>query len=172
MLDAVVECLVEKRPTTLSKVFKVVAVVADLIAIALAVIITLFLPGYFILVCVLGGMGWLITWIAFKYGNVEYEYSYFDGEFTVDKIMNKSKRKRVKRFDFAKVDRVAPADANVFGDKPGMERKFIDCSDNDPETEDYIALVMEDQQDTYLIRFTPNEEMLEILKKKYSRKFY
>ena len=172
MLDAVVECLVERKPTAFSKVFKAVAIIVDVISIALAIMITLFVPGYFILVCVLAGIGWLVTWIAYKYGNIEYEYSYFDGEFTVDKIMNKSKRKRVKRFDFTKVDRVAPVDANVFGDRPGQQRAFFDCSDNDPETEDYIALVCEDQQDTYLIRFTPNEELLEILKKKYSRKFY
>lgn len=172
MLDAVVECLVERRPSVLSKVFKIVAIIVDVVAIALAIMITFFIPGYFILVCVLAGIGWLVTWVAFRFGNVEYEYSYFDGEFTVDKILNKSKRKRIRRFDFAKVDRVALASANVFGDRPGMERAFYDCSDNDPETEDYIALVMEDQQDTFLIRFSPNEELLEMLKKKYSRKFY
>lgn len=172
MLDAVVECLVERKPTAFSKIFKAVAIVVDVIAIALSIMILFFIPGYFILICVLAGVAWFITWLAFKYGNVEYEYSYFDGEFTVDKILNRSKRKRVKRFDFTKVDRVALADANVFGDRPGQQRAFFDCSDNDPETQDYIVLVCEDQQDTYLVRFSPNEELLEMLKKKYSRKFY
>lgn len=172
MLDAVVECLVERKPTIFSKIFKTVAIIVDVISIALAMMILFFIPGYFILICVIAGMAWIVTWVAFKYGNVEYEYSYFDGEFTVDKILNKSKRKRVKRFDFAKVERVASVEANAFSDRPGAERKFFDCSDNNPETEDYIVLVCEDQQDTYLIRFSPNEELLEILKKKYSRKFY
>ena len=172
MQDSVVECLVERKPTFLSKFFKLAAILLDVSIVLISIFILFFLTTYFAFVCALVGLGWFVTWLAFRYANVEYEYSYFEGDFTVDKIYNKSKRKRVKRFNFTKVERVVTAESQAFGEKPGDERKMLDCSDNDFETEDYIALVVEDSQAPFFVRFTPNEELLEILKRKYSRKFY
>lgn len=172
MLDAGVECLIKKSPTFLSKFLRVFAILLDISLVLISIFITIFLTPYFAFVCVLIGAGWFITWLIYRYTYVEYEYSYFEGDFVVDKIYNKSRRKRVKRFNFNKVDRCALVSAQVFGNNDRDNKKMFDCSDNNYDTEDYIALVAEDNQTPFYIRFTPNEEMLEVLKKKYSRKFY
>lgn len=172
MQDAVVECLVKRKTTILSIVIKWLVIMFDISLGVLAIFILLFMAGYIAFVFAFVGVGWGVTWLAFRYTSVEYEYSYFQGELTVDKIYNKSKRKRIKVVNLAKVERFARVGLNTGDEQSGKNRKCFDCADGDPDTEDYLISITEEKEMPYTLRFTPSEDMLEVLKKKYSRKFF
>ena len=49
----------------------------------------------------------VFTVFVFRYYNAEYEYSLVDGEFTVDRIMARTRRKRCGVYDLSKAELVA-----------------------------------------------------------------
>ena len=172
MQDAVVECLVKRKTTFLNKVIKWLAIMLDISLGILSVFILLFMAGQIAFVFAFIGISWFVTWLAFRYTSVEFEYAYFQGELTVDKIYNKSHRKRIKVVNIAKVERFARVGINKGDEQSSKKHKYFDCADGDPDTEDYLVTVVEEKEIPYTIRFSPSEDMLEVLKKKYSRKFF
>ncbi len=171
MLDAVVECLVSRRNTMGTYIARFFMFLIDGIMLAASIFILLFIPGYFILVCVFAGIGWFVTWLVLRYTRVEFEYSFFDNELTVDKIYNKSKRKRMGRVSLFKLEYIALADSPRFQGPQQDKVLKHDYSAKDAELVDYTMYLIEDGKQPTMITITPNEELLEILKKKYSRKF-
>lgn len=171
MLDAVVECLVERHNTVGTYIARFLMFLLDGILLAASLFILLFIPGYFILVCVFVGIGWFVTWLVFRYTRVEYEYSFFDNELTVDKIYNKSKRKRMGRVSLLKLELIALADSPRFQGPQYDKVLKLDYSAKDAELADYTLYLLEDGKKPAMITITPNDELLEILRKKYSRKF-
>lgn len=63
----------------------------------------------------------------FSRQNIEYEYSFFSGELTIDKIVNKSKRSAVLNFELKNVDEMGRYEAGktVFNDG------YINCSNKE-----------------------------------------
>lgn len=72
--------------------------------------------------CVIGTMGFfpalmigvvigIAAYFIYMNAEVEYEYLYMDRELVVDKIMAKSKRKRIETFDMNKVEIMAPVNS-------------------------------------------------------------
>ena len=114
-----------------------------------------------------------IIYFVFRNTSVEFEYDYFGGELTVDKILNRAKRKRLRIFDFAKLDYIA---------KYGSERMtrleehgnsvYYNYSAHDIREDSYVAVFHNDEKATVFLEFSPNEELLAVLKKYYPRKVY
>lgn len=52
------------------------------------------------------------TYFVFLWTEIEYEYLYLDKEIIVDKVMAKSKRKRVAVIDVTKIEIMAPKDSD------------------------------------------------------------
>ena len=86
-------------------------------------IIKFLLIGLIAATAFLGLIGVIFAWIAtlilgvaayFILPNLdlEYEYVYVNGELDIDKIMAKSKRKRLKSFDLAKLEIMAPVNSH------------------------------------------------------------
>ena len=102
MSDTYVECLVKAKSSTLGKFGKVLLImltaVCGLLAFA-TVNIILFL------VAVAAGVG---AYFLGMYTDVEYEYLYLDKELVVDKVLGKSKRKRVASYQLDRVEILAP----------------------------------------------------------------
>lgn len=99
--------------------------------------------------------------------NVEYEYIFVDGQFDVDKIMGGSKRKNILRFDFEKVDVVAPQGSH--GLDPYGNLKEKNFTSRNGEVTPYVIVVNEVNQKIKVL-FEPSEKMLEVMKNKAPRK--
>ena len=172
MLDGVVECLVPRKKTIGSYLARFLVFLFDAILLAISFVIFIYFTSYYAINLVFLGMGIFATWLVMRNTNVEYEYSFFEGDFTVDKIINKSKRKRLKRVKFSKMDVMAPEGSKRLGGNPDSKCVKLDYSTLDDSYKDYVAVIFTDEGQRMEIKFSPNEELLDVLKRKYPRKIY
>lgn len=102
MSEAYVECLVKAKPATMWRLLKYV-----LFVLVAAMAMLYFITGVMILfiVAILAGVG---AYFASNAADVEYEYLYLDKELTVDKVIAKSKRKRVAVYQLDRIEILAP----------------------------------------------------------------
>ncbi len=107
MSDTYVECLVKAKQSTMGKIFKVLLIVLTVIFGIGAFI----LPGIGLIcfiVAVVTGVG---AYFVNMYTDLEYEYLYLDKELVVDKVMAKSKRKRVASYSVDRMEVLAPVNS-------------------------------------------------------------
>ncbi len=116
---------------------------------------------------ILGIVGWvLLQFHTFK----EYEYSYFDGEIRFARIMNKSRRKRLKTFSMDEVITVAPSeDRSVSNYMRDDSIRKIDYTSGNKETP-YYVIVTKNNEAITMIKFEPDEAFLDALSIKYRQK--
>ena len=89
MNESYVECLVARRPSGGMKALKVALIVLTVIGVLLGMI-----AFPLLIVAAAAAVG---AYFASLYSSLEYEYLYVDKEISVDKILNKSKRKKAEK---------------------------------------------------------------------------
>lgn len=102
MRDVYVEWLVARKRSAGFKVLKV-------LCIALTVVCAAMFLLYLNLILMLGTI--LLAVLAYfvnLYTYVEYEYIFVSGELTIDRILSKSKRKRLETYKLSQVEIIAP----------------------------------------------------------------
>ena len=87
MSESYVECLVKAKQPAWAKILKVLLIVLTVLSCLVMFVFIIFLP-----IALAAGVG---AYFLNMYTDLEYEYLYLDKELSVDKIMAKSKRKRV-----------------------------------------------------------------------------
>ncbi len=172
MLDGVVECLVPRKKTVGVYIARFLVFLFDAALAALSLIIFVYFTSYYAIDLVFLGIGIFATWLVIRNTNIEYEYAFFEGDFSVDKIINKSKRKRLKRVNFSKMDVMAPAGSKRLGGNPDSKAVKLNYSALDDDYKDYVAVVFTDDGKRIEIKFSPSEELLDVLKRKYPRRIY
>ncbi len=100
MNDSYVECLVARKKSGLMGLLKVVLMVLTVILVLMGMVVFPFL-----IAALVTGVG---TWFASMYASMEFEYLYVDREITVDKVLNKSRRKKGEKFDVGRIEILAP----------------------------------------------------------------
>ncbi|MDE7001948.1 MAG: hypothetical protein K2P73_16950 [Lachnospiraceae bacterium] len=86
-----------------------------------------FLTGnmiFFIIVIALG----VLDYFVFQWTDIEYEYLYLDKEISVDKIMAKTRRKRVTTLSVEKVEIMAPEKSHQLDSYRNRQTKVTDLS--------------------------------------------
>lgn len=101
MSETYVECLVKAKQSTMSKFFKILLIMLTVVFGLLTFIG--FVPA--MIIAVLTGAG---AYFVNLYSDLEYEYLYLDKELTVDKVMARSKRKRVGTYSIDRMEIFAP----------------------------------------------------------------
>ena len=103
--DVFVEWLVKRRKSGLDWAMilgsLVLSVVLLLVSFHVAVLVNFPMIPYFLFFGCAYGVYWIISQL-----NLEFEYSFTNGDITVDKIINKKKRKRVVSFDAKNVEAI------------------------------------------------------------------
>ena len=100
MNESYVECLVARKPSTGLTVLKVVLIVVAVLGFLLGMASPLLL-----IVALAACVG---AYFAGLNSNLEYEYLYVDRELSVDKILNKTRRKKVEKFELDRIEYFAP----------------------------------------------------------------
>lgn len=103
-----------------------------------------------------------VTFFVFRRYNYEYEYAYLDGEMDVDKIIAKSKRKRMASFDFRRAELVAPLGSQEDLRLANNRYRTYNFTSNMPEAKVYAAYTMKDNEMVRLL-FEPNGRILKEL---------
>lgn len=150
MSDFYTEQLVKKQ-TTMKDIF----LKALLVAVAIASIFTIFIFPVGILIPVI-----VITAVVFliRRLNVEYEYLYVNGDLDIDKIMNKSKRKRIFSGNIGNMELLAPEGSPELGQYRGG--RTLDFSSGVQEAERYVFVTVDNGQVSRVI-FEPNDTIIE-----------
>lgn len=155
MSENYVELLVKKENTmkgTLARVL-MIALTASVALLALA-------GGglIFFIVAVALGVGTYLIWLN---TDVEYEYLYVEKELSIDKIMAKTKRKKVATFDMERMEMLAPANSYHLDDYKNRSFKESDYSSGIKKQPDKrFVLIYDGTQRIYLSEDTKLAEVV------------
>ncbi len=135
MNETYVEWLVDRKMTGKGKAARVLCIVLIVLAVLLflmtASTIVLFL------IVVFG----IATWFIFRYTKIEYEYSYVDKEISVDRIANKTSRKRVAVYDLGKAEIIAPEKSVHLDGFRHRQYKKVDYTSNSAQPENPVFIM-------------------------------
>lgn len=118
------------------------------------------------LAIVFGALGFLLVFRSDK----EFEYSYFDGDVNIAKVMNKSRRKRLDSFTMDEVILIAPAgDRSVYKyeNDANLKKKDYTCGEKDAP---FYEMIVNKNGNMSMIKFEPDEKFLNEICKKYAQK--
>ena len=163
MSESYIEVMVERKPSGVMLFLKYL-----LIGLAVVVFLGAFVFGniLIILAIALGAVSYFVG----MYANIEYEYLYLDKEITIDKVMNKSKRKRVGVYQVEKMEILAPLKSYHLDSYRNRQVKELDYSSGiagQPEVR--YCFYYEGSQK---VIFEPNEEMVKLIKNVAPRKVF
>lgn len=119
------------------------------------------------IVAIVFGVG---AYFEMIYTDVEYEYLYLDKEITVDKVLHKTRRKRVATYEVGKIEIMAPLRSYHLDDYKNRQAKVLDFSSgvvNQPDTR-YVFFYNGEQK----VIFEPNEAMVKCVKNVAPRKVF
>ena len=127
---------------------------------------TLFIsPILFTIAILFGVFAWLI-----KRSCTEYEYSYFDGDVRFTKIKNKSRRKKIGLYVMDETILIAPSgDRSVYNHENNNSYKVRDLTSGNKDAKVYI-MVTKGENGMELIKFEPDEQILDAICRKYAQK--
>ena len=162
MNETYVECLVKKKTPTYMKFLKILTI---MLAVCFILIGFVFLIGL-----LLGIISAVIAYFVYQNADLEYEYLYVDKELTIDKVMAKSRRKRVATFDLNKMEIVAPIKSWHLDNYKNRTDKAVDYSSGEEKQPDRRFVFFYDGQKKII--FEPNEEMIKAMQFAAPRKVY
>lgn len=126
--NSYVECLVASKASPLLVVLK---------GVSLALTVILFLSTF--VMGIVGMILAIVAGVAYYFislnASLEFEYQYCDREITIDKIMNKSRRKNIGKYDVDKIEAFAPSRSYHLDGYKNKTYKVLDFSarEKDPQ---------------------------------------
>lgn len=164
MNDSYSELLVKKEQTGKDKVIKFLLI--GLIA-ATAVVGVVFTLAWILTL----GFG-IAAYFVLPNLDLEYEYVYVNGELDIDKIMAKSKRKRVQSFDLAKMEIMAPVNSHRMDyQNHNTKLKVLDFSSGNKEHK-VFAMIIPNEKEICKVLLEPDQELIENIQKSCPRKVF
>lgn len=164
MGDTYVECLVARKPSMLMTFLKffliMIAAVVLVFSMLLANIVGL-------IVAIAAGVG---AYFAAMNANIEYEYLYVDKEVSVDKVMAKSRRKKVGTYSVEQMEIFAPFSSHRLDSYKNRDAKTVDYSSG-IATQPERRYMMVCNGGTRVI-LEPNEPMLKAIQNVAPRKVF
>ncbi len=155
--------IVPRKVTGTKKVLNIVLFVAACILLLLATFVSpflFFIPAFLVVV--------IWVWQGF-FSNVEYEYTYFDGDLRLARISNKSRRKNLADVNMEDVIMIAPkGDRSVYKYENDKSMKYKDLTSGEASAKVY-ELIFKSIKGMYRYEFEPDEEMLDAIRIKYPR---
>lgn len=164
MSDAYVECLVKAKPSMLGRVGKYVLIVLTVI---LACLMFLTMNVILLILAVATGVG---AYFLNMFTDLEYEYLYLDRELTIDKVMAKSKRKRVAVYQLDRMEILAPIKSyhlDNYRNRNVKEKDFSIGYEEQPDRR--YAMYYEGGEKLIL---SPSADMIKIMKNAAPRKVF
>ncbi len=154
--------IVPKRRTAGKKIFDIGLFVVTCILLVLAMMA----PLAFAIPAVLGAVLWYF--LSFR-GDIEYEYTYYDGELRFARIKAKSKRKSLGEVQMEDVLAFAPkGDRSVYKYENDKSIGYKNLTSGTPDAKVY-ELVFKAEKGINRYEIEPDEEMLDAIMVKYSR---
>lgn len=162
MNETYVECLVKAKQSPVARFFRIFLVTLTVI---FAVLGLLFTPLW--IIALITGVG---AYLINLFTDLEYEYLYLDKELTVDKVMNKTRRKRIATYEISRMEIIAPINSWHLDNYRNRQVKELDYSVGKGELPDRrYAMYYEGGQ---RILLSPSEDLMKVLKTVAPRKVF
>lgn len=157
MGDLYSELLVKREPTTKDTLTKYGLIILT----SLAVIAGLFINPILLIAAVVFGIA---CYFVIPKTDVEYEYLFINGDFDIDMVMAKTKRKKVKSFKLSDADLVAPLDSHRMDYYNGNQKmKVMDFSSGNPKNKRFAVITRLDGEICKII-LEPDETLAHAMK--------
>lgn len=163
MSETYVECLVKQKKAGAAGFFKVVLIVLTVIF-GLAMFVFGLIPCLLAIAC---GVG---AYFLNLMSDLEYEYLYLDKELVVDKVMAKTKRKRVATYSVDRMEILAPIKSYHLDGYKNRDAKVKDYSVG-VELQPDLRYAMYYEGGIKLL-LNPSEELVKAIKSVAPRKVY
>ncbi|MCR5742710.1 MAG: DUF6106 family protein [Lachnospiraceae bacterium] len=166
MADTFVEVLIARQTPAYAPILKIGTIVLAVVSFLLGLINWIFLLIFVALILV-------YVWVFPKL-NVEYEYTYLGDQLNVDKIFNRSSRKKAGEYPMDKIEVIALKNSSQI--KPMLENpksgaKIVDYTSHMDGAVVY-AFIYSGKEGRQIVLFEPNEKLLGAMKYTSPRKVY
>ena len=162
-METYVECMVKKKGNGLMSALKVlligITVITGLLGFMGLIV--------FLIIAVVAGVG---AYFVSLNANLEYEYLYVDKQLTVDKIMARTRRKKVETFDLERMEILAPIKSWHLDDYKNRQLKVVDYSSGVEQQPDIRYSMIYNGEKRVI--FEPNAEMVAAIKSIAPRKVF
>ncbi len=165
MSETYVECLVARKPSFVMQFLKILMIMLTVVFVLAGFIFMPGIPG--LLVAAVAAVG---AYFAYLNADIEYEYLYVDKEISVDKVMAKSRRKKVASYSLDQMEIFAPLNSHRLDSYRNRQLKKVDYSSGiaaQPER----RYMMVWNGDTKII-LEPNEELIKAIQNVSPRKVF
>jgi len=162
MSDAYVECLVKAKQSPIAKFFKVILIFLT----AFFGVGTLVFPPILLLALVTGAGAYFLN----LFTDVEDEYLYLNKDITVDKVMAKSKRKRIATYSADRMEILAPINSYHLDNYKNRNVKVKDLSIGEVQQPDLRYVMYYEGGEKIIL--SPSEELIKILRNVAPRKVF
>ena len=162
MNETYYEIMVSKKKSTVLKIAQIVSVILT----AFFVLIMFMGVGIGIVLAIICGVA---AYVLSMFSQVEYEYLYVDKELQIDRILARSKRKRMETLDLNEFEILAPVRSHELDRYRNGNYKKADYSSGDEaNAQNKYMLIMKDKQ----IIFEPTEELVKTVRMFAPRKVF
>ena len=135
-------------------------------AVLLVLIGILFIPYLGMLGLTITALLIYLAYLAFVYTSAEWEYSFVNGELTIDKILGKRKRKPGETYDIKKASLIAPANSEEIRQKSEFLTKINYAGTRNIENQYSIIIDdVEGVKGALMITIEPDEKLIDAMYK-------
>ena len=161
-----VECLVGSKASPITVILKYVALVLAIFFFLSFVVTPLGIVG--VILCIASGAGYYFLSLN---ASIEFEYQYCDREITVDKVLNKSSRKNVGKYQVERIDAMAPSRSYHLDEYKNKTLKVLDYSsrEKNPQPDPTHTIIYDGKEK---IIFEPSAEFVAAVKNVAPRKVF
>jgi len=164
MSDAYVECLVKAKTKIWGKALKYVLIV---LAVMFVLLMLLTMNIIMMILAIAAGVGAYFTNL---FTDLEYEYLYLEKELTIDKVMAKSRRKRVAVYQLDRVEIFAPVRSYRLGNYKNRNVKEKDYSIGYEDQPDQRYVLYYEGGEKLIL--SPSAELVKVMKNAAPRKVF
>ena len=164
--NSYVECLVPSKASPLMVVLKGVTLALTIVFFISAFLLGFGLVGMILMIA--SGVGYYFVSLN---ANIEFEYQYCDKEITVDKVLNKSRRKNIGKYDVGKIEAMAPSKSYHLYEYKNRTYKVLDFSarEKDPQPDPTYTIYYDGKEKIVL---EPTKEFVEAVRNVAPRKVF
>ena len=164
-MDSIIEYMVKKEKESSDTVKKVLLIIA---AVVVSLLSLYFLKGFGLLGA---AAAIFVAYRLITALELEYEYCVIDSDIVVDKILNRSRRKKYISLEGKNIDVIGPVNSDKVKDalRPGTKVYYCAAKKNDPEN---YAIVGACKNGHIKLIIQMNDRMKEQFKRTMPRKFF
>lgn len=165
MSETYVECLIKQKQKPVYKFIKVL-----LIMLAVVFFLFAFATVYGLVAFILAVAAGVGAYLVGMFTDLEFEYLYLDRELTIDKVMAKSRRKRIGTYTIDRIEILAPIKSYHLDNYKNRQAKVKDYSIGEELQPDRRYVMFYEGGEKILL--SPSEDLIKAMRNKSPRKVF